>query len=257
MFESSVNSWRKKGDTSESHLSSTNMNYFALCFLAAICVVQVMAYNNPLEQLRQQLEKSKSNVNSIVSDIKRTRNSLSSSTSSQLSTIRGNSMSTVNKNIDSAINEIRATVDAAKAEGKDVEQCYITGRDSLNAIKQTALSELQKCEQDAQQQLRQALQPLDAAENTGNQYLNELNMVFLNCYSSNIMQMQSCIAIKLGTINASIRTYENTVNSLKREAQRAANQAYLSAFSCNNSVVTNIFSGISGAKIAVNRCVKS
>ena len=231
-------------------------SFIALCFLAAICAMQASAYN-PLDQLKAAVDTSKRNVESIVSDLKRTKTNLAMTTNSKLSNLRSQSIVNINNIVNPALTEIRASVDAAKAEGKDVEHCYTTAQDSLRSISSTAYSGVQTCETTGNSQLQQKLAPLDTAMATGQAYLTQLNSVFLDCYQSNILQMQTCIAIKLGQINQSIRSYQSEVNTLKLNAQRGVNDVTNAAFSCNMEPVSTARSATTDVRIATNRCIKN
>ncbi|KZC06070.1 hypothetical protein WN55_07156 [Dufourea novaeangliae] len=166
-------------------------------------------------------------------------------------------MTNINNIVNPALSDIRAKVDAANAAGKDAEHCYTDAKANLRTASQTGFSELNRCEQNALQSLQPQFNALDTAEATGNKYITELDAVFLNCYSSDIFAMQTCIALKLGNINQSIRAYESTINSMKNDVQNAANRAVLAANSCNMDVVSTVRSSGTDVRITANRCTSN
>lgn len=230
-------------------------SFFAIVLLAAaLCAVQ--AYG-PLDQLTQGIQKAKNNVKSITNDLQRFTNNLKYDTGNKLSNKKIEFMQQLNNIVNPALTEIRANVDAAKAQGKNVEHCYTNAKDTLRTLSQTGFSDLNKCEQSGKQQLQSQLNNLQAAQNTGNKIYSELDTIILNCYSSDIFAMQTCVALKLGTANQSIRAYESTVNSMKSTAQSASFQIVLSASTCYGQAVSVVRSGTTDVRISSNRCVNN
>ncbi|XP_076288563.1 uncharacterized protein LOC143213017 [Lasioglossum baleicum] len=228
-------------------------SFIAIVLLAAaLCAVQ--AYG-PLDQLTQGIKQAKNNVNSIMNDLRRSTSNLKFDTENKLSNKKIENMQQLNNVVNPALTDIRANVDAAKAKGKDAEHCYTDAKATLRTLSQTGFSDLDKCQQSGKQQLQSQLNNLEAAQNTGSQYISELDSIMLNCYSSDIFQMQRCAALKLGTTNQSIRAYESTVSSLKSTAQSASFQIVLSADSCYRQAVSVVRSGTTDVRISANRCV--
>ncbi|XP_076656305.1 uncharacterized protein LOC143360966 [Halictus rubicundus] len=232
------------------------MKSFFAIFLIAAALCAAQAYG-PMDQLTQGIKQAKNNVNTITNDLKRFTNNLRYDTQDKLSNGKLDSMQKVNNYVNPALNDIRADVDAAKAQGKDAEHCYTEAEDALSTLRQTASSDINKCEQNGKQQLESQLNNLEAAQITGNKYVNELDSIMINCYSSDIFQMQSCVAIKLGTTNQSIRAYEKTVKSMKSTAQSAAYQIFSSADSCYRQAVSVVRSETIDVKLASYECVKN
>ncbi|XP_076621921.1 uncharacterized protein LOC143342192 [Colletes latitarsis] len=227
----------------------------AFCFLAALCALQVSAYN-AFDQLKWQVERSRNNVNSIMRNIRTNRNSLSNSITMKLSNLEIQSMTNINNYVNPTLNQIRSDVDAAKANGTDAEQCYINAKSELRSISLTGFSDLKQCKERGESDLQVQLNVLVKLEAIGNNYLNELSLLFSRCYSSDSMQMQSCIAIKLGNINNSIRFYENTANSQIRDSERIANRAVVEASSCNLNAVSKVYPEVTKTKINASKCIK-
>ncbi|XP_076656304.1 uncharacterized protein LOC143360965 [Halictus rubicundus] len=232
------------------------MKSFFAIFLIAAALCAAQAYG-PLDQLTQGIKQAKNNVNTITNDLSRFSNTLRFDTQNKLSNKKSENMQQLNNVVNPALTEIRANVDAAKAQGKDAEHCYTEAKDTLRTLSQTGFSDLNKCEQNGKQQLESQLNNLDAAQATGNKYLTELDGIMINCYSSDIFQMQRCVALKLGTTNQSIRAYESTVDSLKSTARSASFQIVLSADSCYRQAVSVVRSGTTDVRISSNRCVKN
>ncbi|XP_076173339.1 uncharacterized protein LOC143149653 [Ptiloglossa arizonensis] len=255
-FRFNVTSSRQLAVT-QTEPSTTNMNSFiVLCFLATLCAMQVVAYG-PLDQLRQYLERSKSDLKMFMSNTQRTRDNLYTSTEMQLNDMEYRQMSSVNSYVDQSLAQIRSDVDAAKAKGKNVENCYTTAQNSFQNYRQAVLSAIQTCQTNGQQSLVTSLSPLDAVQQTGNQYLAQLDNVFLKCYSSDVQQMQNCIVINLGTINVSIRKFESNINNVKQNVNSNVNNVVLTAFTCNMNSGSSIYSNATTAIIAASQCIKN
>ncbi|XP_078039857.1 uncharacterized protein LOC144471565 [Augochlora pura] len=227
----------------------------AVCLLlAALCAVQ--AYG-PMDQLTQGIQRAKNNVKSLQSDLSRFSNNLKFNTGNKLSNKKIEQMQQLNNIVNPALNDIRASVDAAKGQGKDKEQCYTNAKASLRTISQTGFSDLNECEQNGKQKMQVQWNNLDLAQSTGDKYISELDSIMLNCYSSDIFQMQRCVALKLGTVNQSISAYESTISSLKSSAQSALSEVELSATSCYWDAVSVVRSGTTDVRISANKCINN
>ncbi|XP_033323505.2 uncharacterized protein LOC117218893 [Megalopta genalis] len=228
-------------------------SFFAICLLlVALCAVQ--AYG-PLDQVTQQIQRAKNNVNSIKSNLKRFSNNLKFNTENRLSNKKIEQMQQLNDIVNPALNDIRTSVDAAKGQGKDKEQCYTDAKATLRTLSLAGFSDLNKCEQNGKQQLQAQWNNLDSAQATADKYISQLDSIMLECYSSNIIQMQTCAVSKLATVNMSIRAYESTVNSLQSSAQSASSQVELSATSCYWGAVSVVRSGTTDVRISANKCI--
>ncbi|XP_043251547.1 uncharacterized protein LOC122396881 [Colletes gigas] len=239
----------------DTQLSSTNMkSLIVFCFLAALCVLQVSAYNE-LDQLNSQAKQSKNNVNRIMRSAQLNRNNLSNSIKMNLSNLKINSMMNINDYVNPTLDKIRAEVNAAKEKGIDAEQCYIDAKYKLGVISQTGFSVLQQCKTNAESLLEVQLRVLEKIEATGNDYLYELSFLFGSCYSSDSLEMQNCIALKLGNINNSIKSYENAINSQFRYTEKTARRAVIEANSCNINAVSKVYADTTNTTINASRCI--
>ncbi|XP_031846606.1 uncharacterized protein LOC116433052 [Nomia melanderi] len=231
------------------------MKAFAAIFvlLAALFAVQAA---NPWNDMQTMIARAKINVNQVSNDLKYFIRNLKFNTENKLFNQKISSMEQVNTIVNPALKEIRTNVDAAKAEGKDVEQCYENARLSLRSSSQTVYSGLDRCKQKAENAYGPSWQNLEAAQTTVNSYITELDSIMLQCSSSNVIEMQSCVAIKVGTVNQKLNAMKSSISSMESTANSATNSALLLQMSCNNDSVSVLRSDTTQVKITANQCVQ-
>ncbi|CAK9806139.1 hypothetical protein ANTPLA_LOCUS4784 [Anthophora plagiata] len=91
----------------------------------------------------------------------------------------------------------------------------------------------------------------------GQKLLNDLDNIALQCYNSDIIQMASCMSIKVGIVNRSIRDYQQQANKLQSDAQSQKNNIIQTTSNCNYRAVDVCRSASTEAIYAAANCLKN
>lgn len=84
-----------------------------------------------------------------------------------------------------------------------------------------------------------------------------MDRVILDCYNSNAMQMASCMIIKVGYINQSIRQYEQEISQAKKQIQNNQSKILSTQASCNSNAQSRLQSVTSQAIYDTVDCLKN
>ncbi|KOC64640.1 hypothetical protein WH47_12104 [Habropoda laboriosa] len=213
--------------------------------------------SNILNQVVQAIKTAKSNVQSIQSDIRRARTNFQLNTQNELANINYQSFKTITDIESTRLKYIQEKSEEAKASGKDADQCLNNVASNMKSGSQAARSELNRCDSQGKQLLQTQLLKFDALQADGQKLINELDNIALQCYNSNINQMASCMSIKVGLVNRSIRVYQQEASQLQSNAQSQKSNIILSTSSCNNQAVNTCRSASTDAIYAAANCLKS
>lgn len=233
------------------------MKIIAAVLLALVAVCAAQRGFDPLRDLQNNLRQAKSKLDLAIDGLVRAKRDAELQGSVQMNNKKGFSIRSINELTSKHIDQVKAKVDELKAEGKDASKCLQELREAMNAVIRRVYSGLDGCVNKATNELNQALRPVEDAVSTGRRMMSELDSIFPSCFSGNSFQMQTCIAVKLGTANQAIRNYENNVNTLKRTASSAPLNAALSVQQCSSSITNDGFSSTTSARMDANRCVEA
>lgn len=223
----------------------------ALCLLAAICTVDAFG---ALDQLRYQLEQSKLTVNAKTANLERLDRNTQVDTKMKATDKYVEQMTNHNNYLNPTITDIRKEVEAAKAKGKAAQPCYDNAFAKLKEISNVARTDGGQCIKTAENSIQSELGSIQNLILTGRRLKTELDTVFPNCLGS---QIETCVAIKLGTINVQVRSFESEANSAEYTAKSASNNVVLRADSCTRDVVSAARSRITETKLAAIKCVEA
>ncbi|XP_035742751.1 uncharacterized protein LOC118450839 [Vespa mandarinia] len=234
------------------------MNNLIICLVAAFSIVQISNVQaESLEVLKARLEKAKGDVNIIINDLTRSKRNLEFDLNVKLSNNKINSMQSINDMTNPAMNEIRNAVKAAKEAGKNADHCLESGRLALRDISQSSFASLDACLTNAKQGIVPAQNNMDATIGVARKLLVTLDSIFINCYSSNIYQMQGCIALALGNANGTIRNLKTTADNVKSSGNVAASNSNIKGNACFSGVVTSTRPKIPVALNAAKACINN
>lgn len=234
------------------------MNTIVICLVAALCIVPIAdVRGESLNVLKAQLERAKGQVNRVINDLTRSKNNLRFDLNNKLYNAKFPAMQSINDMTNPAMEEVRNAVKAAKEAGKDAERCLEVGRLALREISQSAFSALDSCQSSALQAIVPAQNNMEATITVAKQLNIELDSIFPNCYTSNILQMQSCIVVALGKANIAIRNLESTADAVKSSGNVAANSAYNQGSSCMRDVVSAARPKVPYAVASARDCISN
>ena len=231
-------------------------SFIALCFLAAACAMQASAHDT-LDKSKAEVDISKRNVGLTIANLGYTKGNLIRSVNQNLVTLRIRSMSEIDNTVNLALDKVRASVDAAKAKGKDIEHCYTTAEATLHSILEAAISGFQTCETNGRSQLPKTFAPFDKAMATGQAYMPQLDSIIPECNQLSTTKIQTCVTEKLTKINESIKTYHLGANKLILNAQNTLNDVTNTVTSCYKEPTSTASSAITASKSATDKCVKN
>lgn len=234
------------------------MNALLVCLIAALCTVQIAdVKGDSLNVLRAQLQRAKGQVDRVINDLTRSKNNLRFDLDNKVYNVKFPAMQSINSMINPAMEEIRSAANAAKESGKNSDNCLESGRLALRDISQTAFSTMDSCQNTARQAIVPAQNNMDATITVARQLNAELDGIFPKCYSNNIYQMQSCIALALGQANITIRSLESTADTVKSSGNTAANNALLEGSVCIRNAVNDARPKVPNAVNSAKNCINN
>ncbi|CAK9809040.1 hypothetical protein ANTQUA_LOCUS5854, partial [Anthophora quadrimaculata] len=262
-------------------------SFVLLCLLMTLCAAQMAGpplrvdrrrpTGNMLDQAVQAIKTAKSNVQSIQSNIRRAKTNFQLNTQNELSNINYQSFKTITDVESTRLQYIKVCYhhersntlmqkkrkgqleksEEAKASGKDADQCLNGVTSNMKSGSQAARNELNKCDTQGKQLLQTQLLAFDTLQADGQKLLNDLDNIALQCYNSNIVEMASCMSVKVGIVNMSIRNYQQQANKLQSDAQSQKNNIIQTTFRCNNRAVDVCRSASTEAIYAAANCLKN
>ncbi|XP_015608517.1 uncharacterized protein LOC107274189 [Cephus cinctus] len=227
------------------------------CILFAFCILQTAHGANNLNTFRFAIQRLKNTVKSTVNSLTRFKSNSKYDLNRKLSNLKLDAMGNVNSISNPALQQIRNDVDSAKAEGKDAEHCYESGRLQLRDASMTAFDDLDKCGKTGLESIAPALSNVDTTIAFGNKVELDLDTIFPSCYNNNIFIMESCIAGKMPGANASVQSLENQATSVQDSVTTASSRAVNSAYSCNQMPLTNVRQAATNARLTARSCIKN
>ncbi|KAK2580488.1 hypothetical protein KPH14_006226 [Odynerus spinipes] len=232
------------------------MNAILVCLVAALCTVQIAdVRGDNLNVLKAQLAKAKQEVDNSVNRLTRAKNNLYYDLNTRLYNVKFPAMETINSIVNPAMEEIRSAGKAANEGGKNADDCVESGRLALREISQTAFSSLDSCQSAALQLIVPVQNRMEATITDARKLTNELDAIFLNCYSSNILEMQSCVAIALGKANTSIRSLKSTAEVVISSGTAESGSAFNGGAKCIRDVVSAARPKIPKALASAKECI--
>ncbi|CAK9832638.1 hypothetical protein ANTRET_LOCUS9432 [Anthophora retusa] len=232
-------------------------SFVLLCLLVTLCAAQRRPTGSMLDQAVKAIKTAKSNVQSIQSDIRRAKTNFQLNTQNELSNINYQSFKTITDIESTRLQYIKEKSEEAKASGKDADQCLNGVTSNMKSGSQAARNELNKCDTQGKQLLQTQLLAFDTLQADGQKLLNDLDNIALQCYNSDIIQMASCMSIKVGIVNRSIRNYQQQANKLQSDAQSQKRNIIQTTSNCNYRAVDVCRSASTEAIYAAANCLKN
>lgn len=97
---------------------------------------------------------------------------------------------------------------------------------------------------------------LTSSSQTGNELSLELDGVFLTCYDSDILKMQSCIVTDLAKINNDIRALNSDTNTAETTIVHVSNNVILQATNCLKKAYSLVYSAGVTIKMRFSQCIE-
>ncbi|XP_006622258.1 uncharacterized protein LOC102679711 [Apis dorsata] len=228
--------------------------FIFFCLLVTLCAAQWPG--NSLQQASEAVKKAKNSVQTILSDLNRSKSSIRRDAEQKIYSYQTQSINQMLNNKNFILNYIKKKREEANESGKNADNCLDAVTNKVNNAYQKEYNSLNQCKNQAMQSIEAELQVLDAQEIVGKNLLNELDRVVLDCYNSNTMQMASCIFIKVGYINQRIRQYEQEISQAKRQIQNNQLKILSMQASCNSNAQSRLQNVTSQAIYDTTDCLK-
>lgn len=151
---------------------------------------------------------------------------------------------------------IRKDINAAKAEGKDVDSCYQEAEDGIENNEKTAYNDTLKCEDTARNSIHNNLGFIDNLISTAQALSMELDNVFLNCHDSNIYRMQTCIVGELVRLEGSLRNLETDSITAEMTIGPVSKNVIMQASNCIKQAYSVIYSADFTIRMRVSQCIE-
>lgn len=213
-----------------------------LCVLV-LCVNQVLGISlaearEKLKQLEEDIKQTKGKVDDSIRDINEYRNNLQFNFDSKLAARESKDVKTIRCMTDLLLEEIRVFVSDAREQGKNPDKCYEHSHLETTNASSEGYTNLDKCTEEAKDDMNQAQTAVDNVVTTGHTLLTELDKIFPDCYTRLPRIMLKCVNRKMEKIDVSVKNFESSVESVKTVLNTAFTQGYRQGIACFQNVLT-------------------
>ncbi|XP_011703087.1 PREDICTED: uncharacterized protein LOC105459088 [Wasmannia auropunctata] len=228
----------------------------ALSFLAALCTVGAIPTSTDLEILRLRVRDMKWNVETVIRQLQLLRVQTEDDTLRQVSLKWDEEQDSHRTYKTLLLSGIRSEIDAAKAEGRNVDSCYQEAIDGIENNEKVAYDDASKCEDAARNSIHNNLGFIDSLILTGNTLSMECDNIFLNCHDSDIYRMQSCIIGELARAEGALRTLEGDSINAEITIAPVSKNVIMQAGNCIKQAYSITYSAGVMIRMRVTQCIQ-